>query len=123
MRIRELLESKYFRSEDFVSADENGKDINFDLVDDLVHFMNNDDDIYRRHLYPKIAECLDQYTANRPTKSSIFKNAVDQGYQVYRKRFPIKELPSNLDEEMVKQVCNKLHDDLKQHISDGHYKD
>lgn len=123
MRIRELLESKYFNSEEFVSHHEDGKDINFDLIEDLVYFLNNDDDVYRRLLYPKVAECLDQHTANRPTKSSVFMPAVNKGYEIYKQRFPIKELPFNLDEEMVKQVCNKLHDDFKQHISDGHYKD
>jgi hypothetical protein len=42
---------------------------------------------------------------------------------MYVKKFPIRELPNELDEETTKQICDKMHEDVIQQISDGKYKD
>ena len=44
MRIRELLENKFFKDLDFVKSTEKGRELDFDLIEDLTHFMNYDDD-------------------------------------------------------------------------------
>ena len=58
MRINELLEAKKFDDSDFVKDTEGNREIDYDLTEDLVFFMNNDDEVYRRHLYPSISKCL-----------------------------------------------------------------
>ena len=123
MRIRELLENKFFKDDEFVTPTENGREINFDLVDDLLHFMNHDDDVYRRHVYPSIAECLDAFAEDRETTAGIFKPAVNQSYQAYIKRFPLRELPNSIDPKTLREVCTKLHETTKQDIADGKYED
>lgn len=123
MRIFELFENKIFNDKDFVDVTENGRNLNYDLAEDLVYFMNNNDDVYRRHLYPSIASCLDRINKNKSVNSSIFKEAVINSYNEYCKRYPIRELPSSLDEEMCKDICKKVLDELKQHVAEGKYKD
>lgn len=121
MRIRELLEGKTFKDLDFVTPTENGRELNFDLAEDLMHFMNHDDNIYRRVVYPKVAECIDGLKANRKTKATIFRSAVEECYKQYIKKFPIRELPEQIEEDICEQVCEKMHEELCQHIADGKY--
>lgn len=123
MRIRELLENKFFKDLDFVKSTENGRELDFDLVEDLTHFMNHDDDVYRRHVYPSIANCLDRANSKRSINPEIFKPAVVSSYKLYVKKFPIRELPESLDDKTVTSVCKKMQEDFKQHLADGKYKD
>lgn len=123
MLIRELFEGKFFKDQDYVTAKEGGREINFDLVDDLIHYMQNDDNAYRRHLYPSIARCIDIREAKKKPKASIFKSAVEEGYRLYVKKFPIRELPSFIDEEVCEEVCNKIREEVCKDIDDGKYKD
>jgi hypothetical protein len=123
MRINELLENKHFKEDDFVQKNGEGREINFDLAEDLIHFMHQDDDIYRRHTYPAIANCVDKLESKRDPKIGIFKPAVENSYKIYIKKFPIRELPDSLDEELCKQICEKMHEEVIQHINDGKYKE
>ena len=123
MRIQELLEGKDFDGTEFVDVKGDKREINYDLPDDLIHFMHNDDDVYRRHLYPVLAKNLDQVKAKKKTSASSFKPAVDKSYSLYIKKFPIRELDPQLDEKLCERICNKLHDEFKEHIADGKYKD
>jgi len=123
MRISELLENKHFKHDDFIQHTTKGREINFDLVEDLVHFMHNDDSVYRRHTYPAIARCIDYTEEKRKTDKNIFKPAVEHSYKIYSEKFPIRELPETLDKELFDQVCEKLHDETVEHINDGKYKE
>jgi hypothetical protein len=123
MRIRELLEGKDFDDSEFVTPSDKGRELNFDLAEDLMHFMHNDDDIYRRLLYPKIAVCLDHTEAKKSINPKIFKSAVEESYKLYIRKFPIRELPDEIDSELCEQVCDKMRDEFDEHISDGKYKD
>ena len=123
MRIRELLEGKFFKAEDFVSKTGQGKEINFDLAEDLVHFMNHDDDVYRRHVFPTIAKCIDMHQEQKKPKASMFKGAVEEAYKRYSKEYPIRELPESLDEDQLDEVCGKIRDQVIEHLANGHYKD
>jgi hypothetical protein len=123
MRIRELLENKFFKDLDFVKSTETGRELDYDLVEDLTHFMNHDDDVYRRHVYPSIANCLDRANSKRSINPDIFKPAVVSSYKLYVKKFPIRELPESLDEKTVNSICKKMQEDFKQHLADGKYKD
>jgi len=123
MRINELLEGTNFKDIDFVKNSGDKREIDFDLPDDLMHFMNNDDDVYRRHVHPIVMKCKHGVKIKKPTKPSIFKPAVTDGYKIYLRKFPIKELPIDIDEKMCEETCKKLHDDTIKNIKDGKYKD
>jgi hypothetical protein len=123
MRIIELLESTEYKDLGFVKdiGDEGDREIDFDLVEDLLFFMNNNDDAYRNHLHPALSKCINQQKDKKKTKSSIFKNAILDSYEMYTKEYPIRELPSSLDEKICKEMCDKLHEEVCQHIADGKY--
>jgi hypothetical protein len=122
MRIRELLEAKKFDEKEYVLQTGEGRELNFDLIEDLIHFMNEDDDIYRRHTYPAIASCIDKVSAKGKPSHNIFAPAVKECYKLYSQKFPIRELPEELDEKMCEQVCEKIHETVIQHITNGKYK-
>lgn len=123
MRINELLEGKNFNDLDFVKVTGDQRDIDFDLAEDLSFFMNNDDAVYRRHLHPVILKCRNSIKSKISTKPSIFKPAVINSYKMYVKKFPVRELPRELDEEQLNEVCKKMHEEVCQHIKNGKYKD
>jgi hypothetical protein len=123
MRIRELLEGKKFNDLEFIKQDEEGTGINYDLIEDLAFFMHNDDDIYRRHVYPSVVQCIDGMKSKKQINPNIFKAAVEESYRNYLKKFPIRQLPTSLDEELCLEVCKKLHDDFRKDYDDGKYKD
>lgn len=124
MRILELFEGKGYRNlDEFVNqvGDEGKREITFDLAEDLIHFMNNDDEAYRRHLHPAVAECYDKIKGNKKTTPALFAKAIKECYNMYLKEYPIRELPQSLDEKNLKETCDKLHEEVCQHINDGKY--
>ena len=123
MRIRELLEGKKFNDLDFVKKDGDKNDIDYDLAEDLVFYMNQDDDVYRRHVYPSVAKCTARLENNRSTNASIFTDAVKESYKQYLKKFPMRQLPDDIDEEVCKEACEKMHEEICQHYSDNNFKD
>lgn len=118
MRIQDLFENKI---DDFVEYKDGKPELKFDLAEDLVYFMNHDDESYRRYLYPVIALCLKKSKNNESFSPAIFKKAASECYKNYTKQFPIRELPENLDEKLTKSVCDKLHEEFTQHIKDDKY--
>lgn len=123
MRITELLEGKHFDDLQFVKKidDEGKREINFDLSEDLIFFMHNNDDAYRKHLHKNIAKCMEAIKNKKKVKKDIFKPAIHECYKMYLKEFPIRELPETLDEKLCNEVCEKMHDEVHQHIKDGKY--
>lgn len=123
MRIKELLEGKSLNDLDFVTRIGDKRGIDYDIADDLSFFMHNDDDTYRRHLYPTIHRCLEMSKQKLDTKPSLFGSAVRESYKNYLKKFPIRELPDSLDDKLAEEICEKLHDDFCRHYEEGKYKD
>ena len=123
MRIRELLEGKKFNDLDFVNVDEDGTNINYDLVEDLAFYMHNDDDMYRHHVFPSVMQCVSGMKSKKNLSPNVFKAAVEESYKNYVKKVPIRQLPTSLDEELCNEVCKKLHDDFRKDYEDGKYKD
>ena len=106
MRIQELLEGKKFDDLEFVTKENGKRSINFDLAEDLIHFMNQDDDVYRRHTYPAIANCLDKMSKKSKPNTKMFEPAVKESYKIYTRKYPIRDLPDEIDSKMCEQVWN-----------------
>lgn len=122
MRINELLESAEIdlnRNEQ--NSKNNGED--FDVAEDLVFFLNNDDDAYRRYTHPAIAKCVSSLKSNKGTHPSMFRIAALRGYKDYVNKYDLNKLPDVLDEKICDEVCKKLHDDTCKHVEEGKYKD
>ena len=124
MRITELLEGRNFPDlNGFVKVvdDDGNKELDYDLPDDLMYFMHNNDEAYRKHMFPAIVKCIKIIKRNKKPAASIFDKVVSECYNMYLKEFPIRELSENLDEENHKKICEKIRDEVYQHIKDGKY--
>ena len=118
MRINELCESIDLELE----KNGNKHGLDFDLKDDLLFYMNHNDNAYRRHTYPAIMDCSDMLESGKQTNPSLFKNAVKQAYNSYCNEFQIRELPDDIDQELLDEVSKHIYDDECEKIKDGHYK-
>lgn len=124
MRIRDLFENKELDKDlQFIKKNGDKTEIDYDLVEDLAFFMNNDDDTYRRHLYPSLTNCLERIKQNKPTAPSLFTNAVREGYKNYLRKFPMRELPDELEDKIQLEACKKMYEELCKHNEEGKYKD
>jgi len=123
MRIRELLESFNFKEDEFVKKHNNKVELDYDLAEDLIHFMHNDDDVYRRHTYPALMKCIDSVKNKKATNGKMFAEAMKECYKLYKKKFPIRILPKEMDEDICEEACEKMHEEVLEHISSGKYKD
>ena len=123
MRVIELLEGTNFDDLKFVEQQGDKKKINYDLEDDLIYYMNNNDTIYRRHLYPVIIKCVNNIKSNKPVTADIFIDAVNAGYDSYIEEYPIRELPKKLDHKTSKRICNTILKTVKDDVRDKKYDD
>lgn len=122
MRIKDLYESKTYNFDDFIDK-ESDNGLSFDLSEDLVYFMNHDDDTYRRHVFPSVTKCLNRIRENKKTTPLMFRQATIESYKDYCKKFPIRVLPDDLDNDTLTSVCKLIHEELCTHESDGKYKE
>ena len=121
MRIEELFENTNFDETEYIDKAE-GK-IDYDLAEDLAFYMNNDDDVYRRSVYPAIVKCLEASKQKKSFKPSAFKLAVKECYKSYANKFPIRSLPTDIDEELCNEVCEKLYNEVQEAISEKKLED
>lgn len=107
MRIRELLEN-------FEDRNNNGLNdkLEYDLGDDLLYFLNHDDDVYRRHIFPAIQTYKNNKNKDRRVKQKLFGGAVNKAYEAYTKRFPRRDLPESLPTEICEKLCDSLSNDV-----------
>lgn len=101
MKIQELTESFRFKESDYVTRDKSGRAINYDLLEDVVYFINNDDEIYRKLVFPLIIK----YKHPDPTHCIP---VIQQGYESYKKRYPIKLLPDTLSRVQLEKAGSLL---------------
>lgn len=123
MRIKDLFEGQSFQNyEDFITSDEDKNEkLNYDLTEDLVFFMNHDDDSYRRHVYPAIVKCMRGIDKKMDQDASIFKTAALESYKNYLHQYPIRALPNDLDDNQLKEICSKFYENLCKDIDEGKY--
>ena len=93
----------------------------FDLADDLIFFMRNDDDFYRRHFYPHICKIKGHVKQGQNLSPRVFMPMVSHAFECYTKKFPIRELPESLEEDLIEEICTKLRKEEVQHINNNIY--
>jgi hypothetical protein len=118
MNLIELLRENHFIDTDYIEGKDDGNEINYDLVDDLVYFMNNNDKVYRNQLYPVVVKCVAALKSKKSFNSAIFKSAVINSYNEYTREYPIKELPDELDTKILVKVCKQLKADILEHYQE-----
>lgn len=104
-----------------IIKDQNGH-YEFDLAEDLIFFMHNNDDFYRRHFYPILKTCKAQYESGGEFTYRVFKPAIKKAYEAYRKEFPIRELEEGIEEDLTVEIANHIYETELQNLKDGLYK-
>jgi hypothetical protein len=97
---------------------------NFDIGDDLVYFVNNDPQFYRKHYFPFIVKVKEARQNKTKFSSKAFESLVKHAYSTYKQTFQEEpNLPTNLDEELIKEICEKLYEIELKNIDEGQYDD
>lgn len=86
--------------------------LDFDLQDDLIFFMHNDPEFYRKEYYPihrKFKKILD---SERNVSAKAFAPLVKKAYSQYLNKFkeelPVEKLEEELQEKELEEICEKL---------------
>lgn len=82
--------------------------IDFDLQDDILCFMHNDPEFYRKEYYPihrKVIRILD---SEREIDPIAFKPLVKKAYMHYKIKFPTEGLEEELSDNELEELCEKL---------------
>lgn len=90
-------------------------EVDFDLHDDLMFFMNNDPEFYRQDYFPFLDKFTHHCNAGRVVSPKAFSPMVIKAYKLYKNKFPIKELEEDLSDADVKDICEKLQSQQLQH--------
>ena len=109
MRIDELFDRNKFKKEDF------------DLKDDLIFYMNNSPEFYRKHYYPTICTFKECYDKDITVNPRAFSKLVEQAYKMYLKEFPVIGLNETLDKNIFEEICSEIHQMELENIKEGHY--
>lgn len=85
------------------------EELDFDLIDDLIHFINNNTEFYKSVYYPVVQKFHNNHKYNLPLDKSVFVPVVKQAYDVYKKAYNLDNLPAQLDMQDLSDICTKLY--------------
>jgi hypothetical protein len=112
-----MLTSELFNN----TTHEQKKDLGYDLKDDLMFFMNNDPDFYRKKYYPTMLK-FDKYCKEgKSIRPHAFKSLVDEAYAVYKNKFPVEGLEKQLEQAMCEEICEAICEQETKNSKDGIY--
>ncbi len=80
----------------------------FDLSDDLVFFMRNDPQFYRKDYHPFLQKFNRHCDAGRTVTAKAFIPIVKHAFECYKNSFPVEGLEEKLSESDLKDICEKL---------------
>lgn len=84
--------------------------LDFDLVDDLTFFMEDDDGCYKTYLLPLEDKIEAEFRKGKSVPLNLFVRAVRESYKMYKNKFDMPDLPESLDHDTIKDCCIKLQD-------------
>ncbi len=109
MKINELVDPQNFNAEEY------------DVKEDLIFFMNNDPDFYRKFYYPSMCKMKLHVDRGDEFNTSKFMPLIKHAYEEYKVKFPVKNIDSNLSEEDLLDISSKIYETELENISNGHY--
>jgi hypothetical protein len=92
------------------------KKLDFDLADDVVFFVNNDNTFYRKYAFPFITKFVAAYRKGKKPSISFFKPLSDTAYNAYKERYPDDRLPDTIPDSLCHEICNKLYSQEYAHL-------
>jgi len=107
----------------FGPADDSAFKPDFDVKDDLKFFMHNDPDFYRGDYYPFIINFKHGISNGKKYSPRVFKDLVQNAYECYKDKFNVPNLPTELDDQLVEELCDELFNNEQKNFDEGHYDD
>lgn len=107
--------------EDLFPADSHKKELGYDLKDDLICFMQNDPDFYRKSYFPVMHHFKEYIDAGKLVHSRAFESLVKKAYEQYNNKFKVEGLEPELENSMCEEVCAELHRIETDNVKNGHY--
>ena len=74
------------------------------------------------HLYVNLTVLRHNFDQGNNFSHRVFKPVVEKAYGIYQKEFPLRELRDSLEEEMIEEVCKKIHEAEMLNMREGNYK-
>ena len=111
MNIDELLDRK----------PQGKKELGYDLMDDLMFFMNNDPDFYRKQYYPTMLKYNKYCKEGKRVSPRGFEKLVKEAYGIYKEKFPVEGLEKTLDNEVCEKICHHIHEQETKNCKNGMY--
>jgi len=92
----------------------------YDLADDLAHFINNNSEFYKHAYLPVVKRFATLYKNHMHPKMHEFQKVVNQAYGYYKEfveqKNPEIDLPAKLPPEVFAKACNILYQEQIKHI-------
>jgi hypothetical protein len=106
---------------DLLPADSDKKQLGYDLKDDLVCFMQNDPQFYRKEYFPVMHKFKEYVESGKSVHPRAFEGLVKKAYESYQSTFKVEGLESTLEKDMCEGICNTLHEQETKNVEDGRY--
>jgi hypothetical protein len=101
---------------------EPSNELDWDIVEDLVIFMKNDPDFYRRNVYPCMVDVQETVRHGGKFNKKSMLPIVEKAINEYIKKFDIKKRPEDLMNSSQKMECiSKMLNDEKENFRKGTY--
>lgn len=84
------------------------KKIDFDLVDDVIYFMNNDPEFYRKEYFPFLTKFQHHCDKGNQVSPKAFFPVVSRAVDQYKTKFPVDGLEEAMNENQISEICEKL---------------
>lgn len=82
-----------------------GEELPYDVVEDLKIFMTQDNDFYRRHLFPRMSEIQAAVRKGGKYNKKQLLPVIDEAIGQYLKKFEIKKRPEDFMNSGQKMEC------------------
>lgn len=96
----------------------------FDVVEDVVVFMRNDPQFYRKSFFPAVARVADLHRAGKSIdKNECLGDMVERALEGYCKKFNVAKMPDEVfTNEDRDQIIDKVFSEEMEEIQKGEYK-
>lgn len=100
------------------------KKLPFDVVEDVVVFMRNDPQFYRKTFFPAVSQVADLHRAGKPIdQNKCLGGMVERALETYCKKFNIARMVDEVfTNDDRQQIINKVFAEEMEQIKKGDYK-
>lgn len=99
-----------------------GDELPYNVVEDLVIYMRNEPNFYRKHLYPAMIDVQEAVKNGGKYNKKSLLPVIERAINEYLKKYEIKKLPEELLNNSEKMECvNKLLRDEVENFRKGMY--